>query len=123
MLVIVTAAVFASMYAPWSGRRVRDVGSSPGDHPMLAVPMVTAVIVVVMPGRQGDDGRTVPIMVMAIMCANMDDSSRMRDMSRPVAVRIVVERAVPQPAACQHDRNRQHRQHKAKSHSHRIVSQ
>ena len=106
VLVIVTATVFASMHTPWSGRCMRYVGPSPGYNPMLAVPVVAAVIVMVMPGSQSHDDRPVPIMVMAIVRTDMRDPASVRDMPRPVSVVIVVERAIPQPTSAQHSRDR-----------------
>lgn len=109
--VFVIALVVAPLHPSGAARRVRDMRSSPGDHPVLPVPMVAAALIVVMPGRQCNECRTVPIMVMAIQRTDMPDSAGVRIAPGSMAVAIVVERAVPDPTACENDHGRQQRQH------------
>lgn len=123
VLVPVLAVVPAPLNPSGTAWCMVDSRFSLGDHPVLPVPMVAAVLVVAMPGGQRYDCPTVPIVVMAILRADMRDSTGVRDMPGPVAVMIVVERAVADPAACENDRGRQQRQHEAESRSHRVVSQ
>lgn len=78
------------------------------DDPMFAVPVMAAVLVVVMPARQGEELRTVPIVVMAVVArADMHNPACARDMPRSAV--IIVVRVGIEPAARENKHGRQRR--------------